>query len=255
MQSVYDSQDAVPEALREEYTEQDGRWVLKLDGDHPAVTAVVAEANRKVGEFRNNNVGLNQKLEATSAELEVWKGLGLSPEEIKGQADRLKDMEQKGVKKGDDIQTQIQAALKPVTEALEAERNARTVAEQTSARQAIESTLTKAGVAAGVAETALGDFLARGSALFQNQNGQLVAIKDGAPIYSPKRPGEVLTVEEWASDLQAEAPHLYKPNVGGGAAQPGKGSPAGGPRRIIAAEDISNNLEDVASGRATIQLD
>jgi hypothetical protein len=257
MRAVYDSQDAIPEALREEYVEQGGKWVLNLEGadSHPVVTGVVAEANKKVGEFRDNNIGLNQKVETASSELATWNALGVTPDQVKADRARLAELEQKGVKKGDDITTQIRAAVTaavgPLNERLEATEAARQEAEQNALSQLTDTTLTKAGVAAGVAETALGDFLARGKSLFQNQGGTLVAVKDGTPVYSSKRPGQPLTVEEWANDLQAEAPHLYKPNVGGGATG-GTGSAAPVNKRTITANEMSDNLEAVAKGEVIV---
>lgn len=258
-QTVYSAQDAIPEPLRDHYEEQDGRWVLKLEGEqHPAVAAVVSEANKKVGEFRNNNISANQALDAARTELEAWKALGMSPEDAKANLAKVPELESKvkGSKTSEDIQAAIQAALKPVTEALETERNARLAAEHDAASQALDGSLTQAGLKAGVAESALSDFLARGKGVFSLQDGQVVATKDGAPVYSSKRPGELLTVEEWAEGLQAEAPHLYNPSRGGGA-EPGvrTGHQTPGDVRNISAEAISDNLEDVASGKAQVAVD
>jgi hypothetical protein len=253
MISVYDTQEAVPEALREHYKEEGGKWVLFLEGDHPAVTAVVTEANAKVGEFRNNNISANQALDAAKAELAKFTALGLTPEVIQAQASKVTELEGKvkGSKTQDDLNQAIAAALKPVTDALAVERQARLDAVAEAGSQRLESTLTQAGVAARVTETAMADFLARGKREFSLVEGQVVAMKDGAPVYSTKRPGTPLTVEEWASNLQAEAPHLYKASTGGG--EPGEQHPGiPGGERTISANDISDNLEDVALGKARV---
>ena len=254
MQSVFDTQEAIPEALREHYKEEGGKWVLFLEGDHPAVTAVVKEANQKVGDFRNNNITTLQTLDAAKADLAKFQALGLTPDAITAQAAKVADLEGKvkGSKSQEDVTQAIAAALKPVTDALGVERQARLDAVAEAGSQRIEGSLTRAGVEAGVAKTALADFLARGKREFQLVDGQVVAMKDGAPVYSLKRPGTPLTVEEGASNLQAEAPHLYKASTGGGDL-PGEQHPTiPGSERIISATDISDNLEDVATGKARV---
>ena len=255
MKAIYDSQDAIPEALRSEYVEQGGKWVLNLEGDHPAFAAVVKDANTKVGEFRNNNLSLNGQLDEARKALDVYKALGM-PADIQAQLAKVAELESKakGSKTNEDVQAIIKAALEPVTQALELERTARTQAEAKATSQALEGTLTRAGITAGVNETALSDFLARGKGIFAHKDGQVIALKDGAPQYSSKRPGELLTVDEWASNLQAEAPHLYKPSTGGG--EPG-GNTLGnlpGAERVIRLDDMSKNLEDVASGKARVDM-
>jgi len=228
---------------------------LNLEGDHPAIAAVVKDANTKVGEFRNNNLSLNGQLDEARKALDVYKALGM-PADIQAQLAKVAELESKakGSKTNEDVQAIIKAALEPVTQALELERTARTQAEAKATSQALEGTLTRAGITAGVNETALSDFLARGKGIFAHKDGQVIALKDGAPQYSSKRPGELLTVDEWASNLQAEAPHLYKPSTGGG--EPG-GNTLGnltGAERVISLGDMSKNLEDVASGKARVDM-
>ena len=65
--AVLASQDefnALPEAIREHYTEQDGTWVLSLDGP----TRREAALGTKVNEFRDTNIALSRERdEATRA--------------------------------------------------------------------------------------------------------------------------------------------------------------------------------------------
>ena len=252
MKSTYAKEADIPEALKEHYTEQGagGEWVLNLDSDHPAVTSVVTEANKKVGEFRNNNIAKDKALTEALAKLETFKDI--SPEAYATAQAKITELEgkQKGMKGQEELQALIAAALKPVTEALATERAARETAVREGNIQKTDGTLTAAGLKAGVSEGAVADFLSRGRGVFALVDGQLQAQKDGQPLYSTKRPGEFLTVDEWASDLQAEAPHLYKDSSGGGAG--GGGNNAGDTRTTIPRDQMKHNLEAVASGEKKV---
>ncbi len=251
MKTVYATQEDIPEGQKDEYAQaEDGTFVLKLDGDHPAVTAVVTEANKKVGEFRNNNIAKDKALTEAMAKLEALKDI--SPEAHAAALAKVTELEgkQKDMKGQDDIKALIAAALEPVTAALTTERKAREDAQREAATQKMDAALTAAGLKAGVNKGAISDFLSRGRVAFVLVDGALQAQKDGQPQYSTKRPGEFLTVDEWASDLQVEAPHLYKQSTGGGAG--GGGNDAGDTRTTIPRSELKHNLEKIASGEAKV---
>ncbi len=251
MISVYATKEEIPEAFQDQYAEaEDGTFVLKLDGDHPAVTAVVTEANRKVGEFRNNNIAKDKALTEALAKLELLKDI--SPEAHATALAKITELEgkQKGMKGQEDIKALIAAAVAPLTEALTTERTARETAQRSAAEEKMSGTITTAGVKAGVTKGALSDFVARGKRFFRLVDGVLQAQKDGQPQYSSKRPGELLTVDEWASDLQAEAPHLYKDSTGGGAG--GGNDNPDDTRTVIPRVEMKHNLEAVASGEKKV---
>lgn len=251
MKTVYATQEDIPEGQKDEYAQaDDGTFVLKLDGDHPAVTAVVTEANKKVGEFRNTNITSAKALTEAQAKLDALKGVT-----VEGYAEaqvRITELEgkQKGMKNQDDIKALIAAALAPVTEALTTERTARESAQREAATQKMDGTLTTAGLKAGVIEGAIGDWLLVARKDFALVDGRVERQKDGQPVYSKKHPGEILSVEEWASDLQAEAPWFYKSSTGGGAG--GGGKNADDTRTTIPRSDMKHNLEDVASGKVQV---
>ena len=117
----------------------------------------------------------------------------------------------------------------------------------------LKSTLTAAGVKAGVDERALSDYVNRGAEIFKVVNGQVVARKGEAPIFSKAKPAELLTPDEFAVELQGEAPHLFKPSRGGGAGGSGGG---GGPvvKKTISADpmEFGRNLEGIAKGEVTV---
>jgi hypothetical protein len=257
MQAVYENLDAVPEGLRAEYEEKDGKAVLKIEGDHPTVLAVVADANKKVGDFRNTNIGLKQENEALKQKANAFAGF--DPVKIKEDQDKLRALEAKGVKGTNDVaeivKQAVNAAVTPLNEKFEASERARQENAAKLATKTLESRITAAGVAAGVSETALPDFVSRGTRNFAVDGDTIVAKQpDGTPLYSKQRPGELLSVEEWATGLQAEAPHLFKPSTG---ADVVPGRPGGGvtPPGSVDANDMrgfSKNLKEIAAGKVKV---
>jgi hypothetical protein len=86
-------------------------------------------------------------------------------------------------------------------------------------------------------------------------NGEIVARKGDAPVFSRKNPAEVLQPEEWAIDLQGDAPHLFRPSKGGGAGGSGNGpAPGSNARRVISSDplEFGRNLEGLAKGEVTV---
>lgn len=262
MKAVLDTLEGVAEGVAGEYEKgEDGKFYLKLEGHdaHPVVAAVVADANKAVGDFRNKNVGLNGKVTELETALATFQGI--DPAQVKKDRERIQELEAKGVKKSDDvgvlITQAVKAAVDPLNARIDASEKARADAVRAGHQSKLESTLTQAAVKAGVAEHAVPDFLARGKAAFRVTDEGAIEPVDaqGNPRFSKARPGEVETPLEYAAGLQAEAPHLYKPNVGGDA-DSGNGDGNGTPGQTIENDPktIGRNLDDVASGKIRVKL-
>lgn len=271
MKAVVDALDQVAEGLRDQYEQgPDGKYVLKLEGDHPAIQTAVSQANGqitelkgKVDNFRDTNVRLLKAVGAESidgaiSKLEALKAV--DPDEYKRLKEKDANLVGKGVKNADDITALItkavEAAVTPLNQRLDASEAARTAAEKAAQDEKLKGTLTQAGIAAGVQESALADFLARGTQKFTADGDQIVARNaDGTPIFSQQTAGQPLTPEEWAASLQAEAPHLFKPDAGGGAGSTvkgGQGNPAG--VKVLSPDQFGDNIEAIAKGDATIPV-
>jgi len=255
VKAVLDSLDGISEALQGEYEQRDGKYVLKIEGDVPGlVTAsTLSEANGKLAEFRESNRALNAAKTELDAKLATFEGI--DPAEYKAAKDKIAELESKGVKKGDDItkivQDAVSAAVTPVSEQLEAFKKQASDAQQALARKDLESALQTAGLKAGVEEKALPDYLRRGVEVFGfDGEGKVVAKNGDTPLYSKDCPAEPLGMEEWASGLSTEAPHLFKPSKGGGA-NPGPGGPV--PERTVTPDQFGASLEDIAAGKVTVQ--
>jgi hypothetical protein len=271
VKAVINSLDEIDEALQAEYEEQNGKFVLKIEGDHPSIAKVVLDANEKVtaaqrdakkqvAEFRDNNVALLKLLGAegfddAKAKIETFKSI--DPDEYQKAKTRIQELEAKGVTKGEDIQAlvqkQVAAAVAPYEKKLREQEEQRAAEAQQYARAQVEQALTQAAVKAGVAESAIEDFVSRGSKVFHFDNGKVIAKDGDEVVFSKRRPADPLDVLEWAEDLQGTAPHIFKPSGGGGAA--GDDDAGGAGTRYVNSFDpmeIGRNLEGIASGEVKV---
>ena len=110
MKFVIDLLEDVAEPFREHYEKaSDGKFHLKIDGDIPAVL----EANGKVAEFRDANIGLNKKV--TDFEVRLKPLEGIDPEKHRELQMQVEKFEKEGgVKDPEDIQTRISDAIAPL---------------------------------------------------------------------------------------------------------------------------------------------
>lgn len=244
MKAIISSLSEIQEALRSEYEPKDGKFVLKLEGDMPGfVTATqLAESNAKLAEFRDNNRSLNSlksELETSKAALEA----------------KIGELQKTGVKEPADVEAKIakavQEAVGPLATQLKDLQKSEADAKLALSRRELESSLTTAGLKAGVDEKALPDYLNRGLSVFKHKDGKLIATNGDTPLYSKN--GVPLSVDEWASGLSAEAPHLFKLSKGGGAS-PGHGGPVGGTKKVISDDplEFGRNLESIAKGETIV---
>lgn len=266
MKTVIETLEDVPEILRGEYELKDGKYVLKLDAPPPGfvaqseAAAATASAAAKLAEFRDNNRALNMLRDQLEQKLKGYDGV--DPIRARELEQKVKELEQRGVKGTDDIALLVQRAVMAATEPLTKQVNDITAAKEAADRQVALSSVRQEllGVASkvGVAEKAVPDYVHRGEGLWQYVEGKVVAMgTDGQPILSRKNPANLLSVEEWALDLQNEAPHLFIQSRGGGATQSVFGPSAArvAAKRTIGSDpmEFGKNLEGIASGAVIVR--
>ena len=258
MKAVLDALDGISEPLRTEYELKDGKYHLKIEGQPVgfAKATDLTEANSKLTEFRDNNRSLNAQKTELEAKLKGFEGI--DPVEYAKTTQKIKDLEKKGIKGGEDVAEIVKAAVAAAVKPLEEREVARAASEKAAVeradREGLRASLSAAGLKAGIEERAMPDFIQRGMGVFKVIDGNVVARKGDAPIFSKAKPAEELTTEEWATELQTEAPHLFKPSKGGGA---GGSSGGGGPvvKKTITADplEFGRNLEGIAKGEVIVQ--
>lgn len=254
--SVLTTLDGLPDALRSEYELRDGKYFLKIEGEPPAgfvPAAELAAANGKLAEFRDNNRALHSRVQELDSKMKAYEGI--DPDEHRSLKTKLGEFEKRGAKEPNDLDARLQAAVKPLMDQVQQLRAENEKKAKENAYLTLEGRLRKAAVHAGIDERAVPDFLNRALEVFDLDG---TPRDKGAPIYSPERPAELLTPEEWASGLKKTAPHLFRPSKGGGA-NPGDGAGAkgGGEARVIAPTTgrlTGQDIEALARGEAVREV-
>ncbi|MCG3774034.1 MAG: hypothetical protein JW395_0851 [Nitrospira sp.] len=254
MKLVLKSLEEVAEGLRGEYEARNGAFHLKMEGDVPQVV----ELNGKLTEFRDNNRTLNTTVAELQNKLKTFEGVDIA--EYTTLKTKIADLEKGGVKKADDVaelvKQAVAAAVGPLQTKLTEREASEARAQEALARTALENQLREAGVKVGVDDRAMPDYINRGLQVFKSVDGKAVPRKGDAPIFSKKNVTEELSMVEWATELQNDAPFLFKPSKGGGAGG-STGTPGGfqGQRRVISSDplEFGRNLEGIAKGEVVVQ--
>ncbi|HMF88751.1 MAG TPA: hypothetical protein VK575_11790, partial [Gemmatimonadaceae bacterium] len=186
-------------------------------------------SNAKVVEFRDNNIKHLQEL----GELRPLKVKldGVDIDAAKAALTKVKDLENKGITKPDDIAAQIkasvEAALAPVQAELKSFQDKAADADKRANDAVKRSAIGEKFAAAGGEPTALDFILSKSAGKFVIEGGVLRAAQN---VFSTDKPGEPLSVEEWLTQQTKESPFAFKLSTGGGAETGPKGTivrPAG----------------------------
>lgn len=217
---LYDTQEDIPEAHRDLFSEKDGKFVLTgIDGlKTQADVDKVSEALRK------------ERGDHATTKAELAKFNGLDPDEVHTKLDRIPELEAAAEgnlskAKIDELVEARLAATKAPLERQIATLNTELAtaigerdglkSEQRAAN--IRQKLTDAAVKAKVVETALDDIVLYGERVFDQDDAGNITVKDGVGL----TPG--LDPSAWLSDMQEKRPHWWPPSEGGGAGGGGGG--------------------------------
>lgn len=213
--------EEVAENLRGFYEQgADGAFYLQAEG-------VVPKA--QVDEFRNNNIQLQQKLDAfKDVNLEEYKTLKTNNKEAFDKA-----VAAATTKLGQD---QIDAAVTTRTRAMKEESDAIIQAANNKIGQLsgvlavalIDNTVRAEAARAGAHDSAIDDVVFRGRNTFKlgDDMSSVVAVDSKGEKLFDKDGQTPLQVGAWVKDLKKTAPHLFKGMNGGGAT--GSGNVGGG---------------------------
>lgn len=248
LKGKYKSADDIPEGLESYYTENDGEYVLAVEG---MVDKGV------VSEFRQNNIGLQKQLADLEKKL---GGVDLDEyKELKAEKQKLADQELIEAGKLDELvnsrvermQAQFEQNIGQLQAQLEDSTKAANKYRENYDSLIIERTLADAATKAGVRSEAIPDVLNRARAVWRKaEDDSLVAVRGDQPVYG-KNGRTPISIDEWYEGLADEAPHLFKASEGSGALG-GRGSAS---RRISVydSDALSDNLEAIASGKVAVQ--
>lgn len=241
IKAVVDDINAVPEVLRGFYAEQDGKFTLTVDGLVPKA---------RLDEFRTNNITLAQERDALRQQFD-----GIDPavaRELLAKAQAEKDKKLIDAGKVDELVAQrVDAMRKDFESQLTGETTKSQKLQSQLENLLIDGAIRDAAAKAGVRASAVEDVLLRGRTVFKLVDGKAVPMQGDQPIFG--KTGDAMGMDEWVAGLTTNAPHLFEPNRGGGAA--GGSSTAGiGGKRIGPGDNkgFLDNLSEIAAGRIKV---
>lgn len=215
---AYDSQDAVPEALRDYYVERDGKWVPEVPALHTALDGERqqrATATRRANELEAKVRDLEARLAANPAPADPGTGGGAADGEAVARLKREYD-----------------ERIKAIEQKFEAAEKARVEAEQkldeTSLSDALRSTLLEMGVPKSAVEDLVNLPKFR-QPWRKTDGGEFAPYEGDMPRLDPDNPKRHMTAKAYAREYLKENPHWLPPSTGGGAS----GSTNGRTARVI----------------------
>lgn len=213
----YPSQDAIPEAHRPLYTEQNGAFVLT------GIKGIKAETD-----FIKINKALNNEREAHNSLRGQWKGFfgDRKPEEVQAILDRVPELEAAASGKLDDeklngiVETRVKGKLAPVERELNTTRTALQEAQaqindykSREVRRTIHDRVRDIAMKSKVVDTALEDVLMLAERYMEVDGDGNVSVKESG-----------ITPDQWLQEMQLKRPHWWPPSAGGGANAGGGGA-------------------------------
>lgn len=261
LKAVVANLDAVDEAHRSLYVEQDGKFVLDLDGesvkDHPS-TGPLTRALEREKEAKKT---AEKELGKLKGDYEKFKDI--DPDKAREALSKIQELEDAKLIDAGQIDELVEQRTERMRSEFEAKSQATqtTIDELTNQNKALTgrlesliifSAVKDEAVKAGARPGALTDIENRARGVWRlGENEKPMAIKPGTedePMYGAK--GEPITIPEWIGNLAKESDYLFEPNRGGGAG--GSGGTQTGGTKTISRHSAGSHLEAIAAGEATI---
>lgn len=243
----FKTKEEIPDDLREHAEE------IKDEGAEKGQWKVKVAADKKLGEFRDNNVELRRKVDALTDDNKIMRGaLGLKDEdkfdsekfttELTGLRETQKLVNDGKLTKSDAIEAELEKRTTSMRQSLEDGKNA---ALQAATREKARADELEGKLKRGVIDRAVYEVcsdaemgihgwaaeyiqqLAYG--LYSvDENNKLVPKENGSVVYGDSG-SEPMTVKEWVENKVRKAkPQFFKTNVGGGATGGGDATKFGG---------------------------
>lgn len=244
--------DALPEAVRSEYTAREDKWYLNVEG---MVTKTEHDEMKvKLAEFRDNNRALHnevEELKPLKIKLKDIRDVDAFLAEHATLKSQVEEFKRKGITDVSGLQAAIDAAMKPVNEKLEAAEKARIKAEEASNDARFRELITADATKAGVRPTSVRHVLREAADKFEYKNGVIVA---KAGVKHPTEPLKDYTPTDWLGDLAKSDENLFGESTGGGANGDRRPPPPANVKQLInpSPEEMGKHMDDIAAGKAVV---
>lgn len=222
LESIYKTQEEIPEPYRELYSERNGQFELT------GVNGVKTQAD-----VDRVNVGLTKERELhkeTKAKLKTYLDLG-DPEDVQAKLDKYPELEAAAEGKIDDakinemVEGRVRTKVAPLEREIGKLKESITERDQTidtfkseKRQRTIHDEVRKALVEGKVLDVAHEDALSLAERVFEvREDDGAIVTKDNVGI----TPG--LAAKDWLAEIQTKRPHWWAPSQGGGSGGGGPG--------------------------------
>ena len=206
LKTVVDSLEAVPEALREHYVEENGSFVLAHDG------------NDRIKEFRENNISLKKQAEELQTKLKNYDGV--DPEKYRELTELERQKRDKELIEKGDVETLLNERLASERTTYQKQLDAinteltKTRGELVATK--VTDTLKTAAANAGVRPEAMDDVVRLASGNWELREGTPTLVQNGEVVLSKEKPGEPMGMGEYFKSMLHEKPFYFQTSAGSG---------------------------------------
>lgn len=229
MKFKYAKKEDIPAGLEQFYAVGgDGAYYLQVEG---------AVAKERLDEFRNNNVTLQQQLEAFK---------GVDPAKIAELLENQRKVDEKKLIDAGDIEGLVTQRTATMKTTFEGQINDLQGQLGTANRQLetllIDNIVREHSTKIGVVATAVDDVLLRAKTVFKVENGQPVAKDSQGNVVYGKDGTNPMAIGEWLGTLKTNAPHLFGTSSGSGSGNNGNNGGKQDTSKMTPAQKISAGL-------------
>lgn len=238
LKAFYESQAEIPEQFAEHYSEQNGRWMLTLEGGEAVAGSALKTALESERKAREKAARELKELQAKIQQFETQP----APQ----QSDTAGDIQKQLAAQAKAFDEQ----MKQLRQVVEQEQQARKTAEERLWQTRLEEGISRYASPL-VHEGAIDDVLSRSRGYFKpDETGNPVPYDGDSVLYGIKDPTKPMPIEEFVAErVLKSAKHLLRPSSGTGT-QGSTGNAAGGAVSITRDEARNASVYAEAKARA-----
>lgn len=246
---AYDTQDDIPEALRDYYVEREGKWVPEVPALHSALSG---EKQQRAAAIRRADAA-EAKARELETRLAAIEARGEGPADgAGGDGERGKEVER--------LKREYDERLKQIETKLTEERERREAAERDRDESAISDHLRGALLEEGVPKGAIEDLivLPRFRQPWRKTDNGYAPFEGEVPRIDPDSPSKPMSAKAYAREFLRAHPHWLPGSSGSGAS--GSGAAARGGTITVSRSELRDAAnyqrvqEQAAKTGATIQV-
>ena len=204
-------------------------------------------ADDKLNEFRDKNIALTKENEALK---EAARALGEEVEALRPLKAQLEGVDLAALTAAGLRAAELEKTNAGLAEQLASEKSARAEAQGRAAKSVLRSTIADAFVKSGGKPQATDYIVGKAEAVFEvDESG---ALKGKG--FSPIRPGQRLTVDDFIATQARESEFAFAPSGGGGAAPSrGRSTGAGAVLTNPTPQQLGAHAKEIASGATRVE--